>query len=64
LRNIIRNCLTKKEIILITKKDLVTEEEASQRIKLFKDQSVMAVSIYDNVSLQALAEICLKKLIK
>ena len=40
--------------------DLVTEKEIDQRMQLFKDHIVIAVSIYDNISLQALAELCLK----
>lgn len=48
--------LKKKELILITKKDLITEEELKKKIKLFKDKKLdaMGVSVFDKDSLNQL----------
>lgn len=49
--------LNKKEIILITKTDLVTEDEIKKISKLFKKKEIMKVSIYDEESLVTLKKI-------
>lgn len=48
--------LKKKELILITKKDLITDEELAKKIKLFKDKKLDAigVSVFDENSLNEL----------
>ena len=46
--------LKKQELILITKKDLVTDAEIKQKIKLFKKKEVMAISVFDKASLEEL----------
>ena len=48
--------LKKKEIILLTKKDLISEEELKKKIKLFKDKKLyaMGVSVFDDNSLKEL----------
>jgi GTPase len=49
-----KELLNKKEIIILTKKDLATEEEIEDKQKLFKGKEVLAVSIYDEKSLEEL----------
>jgi GTP-binding protein len=49
-----KELLDKKEIILLTKKDLVTHEELETKIKLFKEKEILTVSIYDEGSLEIL----------
>lgn len=46
--------LKKKELILITKKDLVTDVELTKKIKLFKGNTVMAVSVYEPETIEEL----------
>ncbi len=48
--------LKKKELILITKKDLISEEELKKKLKLFKDKKLyaMGVSVFDDNSLKEL----------
>ncbi|HVZ67646.1 MAG TPA: GTPase ObgE [Patescibacteria group bacterium] len=48
--------LKKQEIILLTKKDLVTEEELKQKIKSLSKtkRKVLAISIYDDKSIEEL----------
>lgn len=46
--------LNKKEIILLTKTDLISEEELAGKIKLFKGKEILTVSIYDVESLRNL----------
>jgi len=49
-----KKLLSKREIILLTKKDLATEEEIANKQKLFKDNEILTVSIYDPKSLEEL----------
>lgn len=46
--------LNKKEIILLTKTDLVSKEEVEEKTKLFKDKEILTVSIFDEISLEEL----------
>ncbi len=46
--------LKKKEIILLTKKDLVTKDVMREKIKLFKNKEAMSISVYDESSLNEL----------
>ncbi|MEK6935278.1 MAG: GTPase ObgE, partial [Nanoarchaeota archaeon] len=48
--------LKKKEIVLLTKKDLISEKELKEKIKLFKDKNLdaMGVSVFDEDSLNQL----------
>lgn len=59
------NLSKKREIILLTKSDLVNKEKAEKLIKMFKEKSkdVIAVSIYDPESLKKL-QLSLKKFSK
>jgi GTPase len=47
-----KELLTKKEIILLTKKDLVNEKEISLKMRLFKNKNAFPISIYDFQSLE------------
>ncbi len=51
--------LEKEEIILITKKDLVTQEELDEKIKLLKKEvsTVMSISVFDENSLKQLRNV-------
>lgn len=49
--------LNKKEIILLTKTDLVSEDELKEKAKLFKGKEILSVSIYDEDSLVKLKKI-------
>lgn len=49
--------LNKKEIILLTKTDLVSEEELKEKKKLFKDHEILTVSIYDENSIVQLSRL-------
>ena len=55
--------LQKKEIILITKSDLVSKEELEKRVKLMKrlKKPILPVSIYDWESLEKLKDILLSQ---
>lgn len=46
--------LKKKELILITKKDLATEDDIRKKIKLFKNKEVMSISVFDKTSIDNL----------
>lgn len=46
--------LNKKEIILLTKTDLISEEELKEKKKLFKDKEILTISIYDENSIKEL----------
>ncbi len=46
--------LKKKEIILITKKDLIEESELKKMIIIFKKKEILTISIYDDKSLKEL----------
>lgn len=50
-----KELLEKKEIILLTKEDMVTEEEIKMKRKLLEDsgRSILTVSIYDESSIHA-----------
>ena len=58
LKNFNENLLSKKEIILITKADLITKDDIEKFVKLFRKKSKDAkpVSIYDDQSLNELKE--------
>lgn len=53
-----KTLLEKPEIILITKSDLVPSEELKEKVKIMKkkNKNILAVSIYDEKSLDALQE--------
>jgi len=57
-----KKLLDKKEIILLTKKDLITENELKQKISLLQDKQkhILSVSIYDKKSLETLKSELLK----
>ena len=46
--------LKKEELILITKKDLATEDDIRKKIKLFKNSNIMSVSVYEPESIDEL----------
>jgi GTPase len=52
-----KELLQKDEIILITKKDLVNEEDLNKKVILFKDKKIIKISIYDQNSLNELTNI-------
>ncbi len=58
LKNFNENLLSKKEIILITKADLISKDDIEKFVKLFRKKSRDAkpVSIYDDQSLNELKE--------
>ena len=55
-----KELLNKKEIILFTKKDLISETEISKKIKLFRNKEIIIVSIYEEDSLSELKNLFAK----
>jgi len=52
-----KELLNKKEIILLTKTDLVTEGEIKEKKKLFKGKEILTVSIHDEESMIKLSKL-------
>ena len=55
-----KELLDKKEIILLTKTDLVSEGELEEKKKLFKDKEIITVSIYNEESLEEVKKLLIQ----
>lgn len=62
LGNFDSELLEKEEIILLTKTDLVTDEQFEERKKVFGDKKVIGVSIHDPESLKVLSNFITRKI--
>lgn len=51
-----KEILNKPEIIVLTKKDLMSEEDLNNMVKLFKDKQIISVSIFDGESIKNLMD--------